>query len=505
MVTGEGAGLVRSGGTVTLLFTDLVGSTELLGKLGEEGAEAVRRAHFRLLRAAVVGRGGEEVKNLGDGLMVVFDSAVDAVSCAAAMQRSVQRHNEDGTGTRIDVRIGLHVGEPIRDEGDFFGTAVVVAKRLCDAAAGGQVLASHVVRELVGSREGLRFGAPREVMLKGLDTPLTAFELIGGSSTNPSVPLPPPLASRSRVEFVGRDVELARLTQVWERVKAGQRRLAVVSGDAGIGKSRLASELCQLTHAHGGGVMFGRCDEETLIPYQPFVEALGHYVATCPLDELGSQVSADRGELQQLAPGLLDRLPGLSRALAGNPEGERYRLFESVASFLHEASSPRRPLVFVIDDAHWADRPSLLLLKHIMRSATQSALLILTTCRDSELAAGHPLAELLADLRRDELVDSVGLSGLDEPGVGQLIGAWGGHEPPSVFAHAVTEETEGNPFFVQEVLRHLAEAGVIFEEGGRWNSRLAIAEMGIPQGVRDVIGRRLSRLSPQSRRSLSLV
>ncbi|MGH9037661.1 MAG: adenylate/guanylate cyclase domain-containing protein, partial [Acidimicrobiia bacterium] len=136
---------------VTLLFTDLVGSTELLDRLGDDAGEQVRRTHFRLVREAVVGAGGQEVKNLGDGLMVVFESAVAGVGCAVAIQRTMEEHNRKQPGQTLSVRVGLHVGEPMRDEDDYFGTAVVVAKRLCDAADGGQILASELVRGLVGT------------------------------------------------------------------------------------------------------------------------------------------------------------------------------------------------------------------------------------------------------------------------------------------------------------------------------------------------------------------
>ena len=135
---------------VTLLFTDLVGSTELVARLGDDAAEHLRRSHFQLLREAVSMRGGHEVKNLGDGLMVVFTSALDALRSAVAIQRAVQEHNRRGDGPGFHLRIGLHAGEPVRAEDDYFGMAVIVAKRLCDAASGDQILASSLVTGLVG-------------------------------------------------------------------------------------------------------------------------------------------------------------------------------------------------------------------------------------------------------------------------------------------------------------------------------------------------------------------
>jgi class 3 adenylate cyclase len=140
---------------VALLFTDLVGSTALLERLGDDVAEKLRRTHFSLVRRAVSAAGGNEVKTLGDGLMAVFSSPVQATRCAVDVQRTIDEYNRgQAVGHELHLRVGLHAGEPIEDEGDFHGTSVVIARRLCDAAQGGQILASQLVAGLVGSRGG---------------------------------------------------------------------------------------------------------------------------------------------------------------------------------------------------------------------------------------------------------------------------------------------------------------------------------------------------------------
>jgi class 3 adenylate cyclase len=164
-------------GTVSLLFTDLVGSTELMDRLGDDAGDRLRREHFAILREAASEYGGREVKSLGDGLMLVFASALGAVACAVRMQQRIAAYEDEASGQAMGLRIGLNAGEVISAEDDYFGTPVVVAKRLCDRAASGQTLLSDVVRSLVGSRREYRFIALGELQLKGFADPVTAFEL----------------------------------------------------------------------------------------------------------------------------------------------------------------------------------------------------------------------------------------------------------------------------------------------------------------------------------------
>jgi class 3 adenylate cyclase len=170
----DAAGATR---TVTLLFTDLVGSTELMDRLGDEESDRVRGEHFAMLRAAAAERGGREVKSLGDGLMVAFASALSAVECAVAMQQRVAEASPGAAGGSAGLRVGLNAGEVMGLEDDYFGTPVVVARRLCDRASSGCILCSEVVRALVGSRGGHRFVPIGPTALKGFADPMPVFEL----------------------------------------------------------------------------------------------------------------------------------------------------------------------------------------------------------------------------------------------------------------------------------------------------------------------------------------
>jgi class 3 adenylate cyclase/tetratricopeptide (TPR) repeat protein len=491
-------------GTVTLLFTDLVGSTEILSRIGDEAAETVRRAHFGLLRDAVIARGGHEVKNLGDGLMVAFPSTADAVWCAIEMQQAVATHNLRADQVDLSVRVGLHVGEPLRDEDDYFGTPVVIAERLCDAAEGGQIIGSHLVRALVGSDAGIRFGELQRLELKGLSEAVSACPILWESASGP-LPVPAALdIADDNPPFVNRVEERAQLAALWERARDGARQLAFVVGEPGIGKSRLAAEVAGAA-ATQGIVLMGRSDEETLVPYQPFIEAVRPYLLSLDDSALSGELAVEALQLARLLPEVAERLalPSGGPDLSDDPATERYRLFEAVTAVLDHAAT-RAPVLLILDDLHWADKPTVLLLRHLVRSPRPARLFILGTYRDTEVGPDRPLGAAFADLRRDHRYERIRLHGLSADDVTTMIGEWGDADVAAAVGHALYAETEGNPLFVAETLRHLAESRAIRREDGRWVADVAADDLAIPEGVREVVARRLGRLPENARRVLAV-
>ena len=276
----------------------------------------------------------------------------------------------------------------------------------------------------------------------------------------------------------------------------------MICGEPGIGKTRLCTETAVRAWATGAAVLYGRCDEIALLPYQPFVEALRHHVAGCPTEELVAQLGPVSGELRRVVPELAERVPALPLPLSGDPDGARFRLFDAVSWLLIEAAQ-RRPLVLVLDDLHWADTPTLMLFKYLARYPGKAAMFVLGTYRDTEVHAGHPLFDALSDLRREHRFERYTLAPLDAVAVERLTRLYGVDEGSADLARTVYEETEGNPFFVVELLRNLAEADGASDRG-RSASSVSHGSLAVPEGVKDVIATRLERLGPDTNKVLVL-
>ena len=330
---------MSTAGLVTILFTDLVGSTALSQELGDEAADDVRRDHFEVLRQAVARSGGTEVKTIGDALMVSYPAAADAVNGAVAMQQGVARHNRKSAGPRLEMRVGISAGDATFEDGDWFGTPVVEAARLCSAAEGNEILATEIVRVLAGSRVDNTLTPIEPIQAKGITEPVATCRVEwepddDQTTESRAIPLPPTFDRAEVVSLVGRDEERATIVDAWKEVVAGGRRVVLVAGEPGIGKTRLVKEVCRLAHTHGGTVLWGGCEEELGVPYQPFVEAVRFYAGVAELDELRTDLGPLGGELVRLVPELDRLVPDLDAPVTADADTERYRLFEGVVELL---------------------------------------------------------------------------------------------------------------------------------------------------------------------------
>ena len=294
--------------------------------------------------------------------------------------------------------------------------------------------------------------------------------------------------------FVGRAAELAELRAALERAKSRKGGVVLVAGEPGIGKSELADRVAAEAIATGSKVLSGRSWEgEGAPPYWPWAQIIRDHVRELAPADLESTLGGAAPYLAQIVPEIRDRLPSLPAPSPLDSEQARFRLFDSITTFFKGVAA-EQPLLLVLDDLHWADKPSLLLLQFLAHEIGDARLLVVATYRDVEVSRGHPLAEVLPSLRRERSVERILLRGLPEQDVRAMLAALRGEKLPDSLAHAISRETEGNPFFVQEILRHLIEEGVL-GEGAGWTSRTRLEEIGLPESVRDVIGRRLGRLS----------
>jgi class 3 adenylate cyclase len=495
----------------TILLTDLVGSTRLANSVGPVRADELRDEHFELLRDAIASAGGREVKNTGDGLMVAFSSASAAVRCAVAMQQRFERRYRQAE-QGLHIRIGLGAGESTVKDGDYFGMPSIEAARLCAQAPADGILVSALVQTLAGRCEGIEFSSVGDLELKGFEKPVEALsaswapldEETGGASR---WPLPALLRSVPPVAYVGRVEERAALEEAMTLARSGQRQLALLSGEPGIGKTRLASYAAHHCHAEGFAVCWGTCSEELAVPYEPWIEVCTQIVQHAPEDPLHRHVERRGGELARLARNLAQRVENLPEPQSSDPETERYLLFSAVVGLLGEVAQSA-PLCLVLDDLHWADAQSLALLKHLLRVLEQGSLQMIATYRDSDLGKNHPLTGVLADLRSLGGVQRIALHGLGADEVGEIMTAVAGHELDQdgiELAAQIAAETDGNPFFVGEILRGLSESGaLVFDEAtARWSidSSPGIA---LPESVREVIERRVERLGGESLEALRL-
>jgi predicted ATPase/class 3 adenylate cyclase len=488
-------------GTVTVLFTDVEGSTDLTTRRGDEAAQAILRPQRELVRQQVEQHCGHEVKSLGDGFMVAFASARKAVACAVGIQRALEQHNRQHPDQQVQVRIGLNTGEAIQEEADLFGQAVNAAARIAAKAKGGQILLSDSVRGVLGRAKDVELVDRGRFRLKGFPERWRLYEAIWQRGGAPDAAVP---ALVERTPFVGRESERAELRRHLDQAASGRGTVVMIGGEPGVGKTRLAEELAAEARQRGLLVLTGHCYEmEGALPYIAFVEMLEATARVVPASALREALGDSAPEVAKLMPELRRLFPDIAAPLELPPEQERRYLFNSMCEFLVRAGRVQ-PLLLVLDDLHWADDSTMLLLQHIAQRLSEMPVLILGTYRDVELDVGRPLARALEGLLRQRLAHRIALRRLPEAGVAAMLEALSGQEPPAPLVQAVYGETEGNPFFVEEVFQHLAEEGKLFDAQGRWHPGLRVSELNVPEGVRLVIGRRLERVCEDCRRVLTV-
>ncbi|WP_156687475.1 BTAD domain-containing putative transcriptional regulator [Mycobacterium sp. Marseille-P9652] len=479
---------------VTFLLTDIEGSTAAWEADAAAMGVALAR-HDELVEQVVTSRGGRLIKTRGEGdaTFSVFDRPSAGAAAAIELQEAIAQEPW-ALRDPMRVRVALHTGEVELRDGDYFGRAVNRAARLRSLANGGQILCSGATAELVidslsddvvlvdlGTRQLRNLPRPEHVFELRLDRVEEAV-VIDVPLERPGLPA----VFSGPGPFVGRGDELERLSSAWQTVLAGGTNAILIAGEPGVGKTRLAGEWSRQAYDQGALVIYGRCDEDLGAPYQPFAEALRSLVPCVGAKTLRGLRGLEA--LLPLVPGLTDVLPDLAAPTPADPDTERYALFDAVVALLG-LTSTSVPIVLVLDDLHWAAKPTLLLLRHLLRFGEHARVQVIGTYRSTDLDRSHPLAAMLADLHRDGTAHRLQLSGLAEEDVSAYVAEAGYNDDD--LARALASVTGGNPFFLIEALRHVDESG------GRWD------QTTLPQGVREAVTRRLTRLAPETNKALA--
>ena len=460
--------------TTTVVYADVEGGT---GGMIQESAD--------LLRAVFSRFGGEILETADDAVVAVFAAASDAVAAGVALQRRLAHERSP-----LQLALGIDAGDVSWDHGSCFGQPTVVARRLATGAPPGRVQVSSVVRLMAGSRAGASYRHLGTIALDGLDAAVDAFDVDCGDDpvTEAAWPFPATLPVSDR-PFVGRRDESAVLRRAWQRTVAGGNEIVLIGGEAGAGKTRLATETARELHASGAIVLSGLNDSELSLPYQPWVmviDQLLHHLPPAVLQDLSTELAA----LRVLDARIERHVAGLGRLDPVEPEAQRHLVLQGLAALL-AAAAGIAPTVLVLDDLHWAGQQTLDVLRYVARTAPVGQLLVIGTFRDTSDAAGARLSATLADLRRFERTTRVKLTGLDLESVLELVAASrsGANGDIAELAAVVARRTGGNPFLVWELCAHLDES----------------TGAPVPDSVIEVVGARIRRLSPDARTAAEVI
>jgi len=351
------------------------------------------------------------------------------------------------------------------------------------------------------------FGAP-SAGIAAVGSGISASELIDrrslvrGAGRDEETPLLA-LSFAEQTAFVGREAERAQIGAAVEEALAGSGALVMLAGGAGVGKTRLAIESAREASKKGALVLLGRCVEtEEPHPYLPFVEMLEMALGQAPSKEgFRRALGENAAELAQLAPRLRQAFGDIPQPLELPPQQARRYLFDSICEFL--ARSARiRPIFLVLDDLHWADESTLSLLVHLSLRISGMPVVIVGTYRDTGPDLNRALVKALDQLVRGR-VRPIRLKGLPPNAVARILQSLCGREPPPHLVDAIYQETEGNPFFIEELFKHLVEEGKVLDASGQFRGDLRVSELDVPENVRLVIGRRLDRLIEASQQALA--
>jgi pilus assembly protein CpaF len=482
-------------GTVTIMFTDMEGSTNLLSTRGFTESHEIMKAYETIIDEQVAEHAGRRIKGLGDGLMVSFGSSRHGVECALDIQSAIAEYSKQNPERKIRIRIGINTGEVVEEAGDIFGAAVNVAARVAGKAKGGEILVSDVVRQLVGPLAEIKFDFRGAYKLKGFPDRWRLHKVTPGESTSMTTTLP------AGDGFVGREQERLDIRMVLDRAVTGSGGMVFIAGAPGIGASRLAAEVAADAERKGWQVLSGRCAENAGAPYAPFREILTAAVAGAGAKTLQDAVGENGPLLAQLVPALRQKVRGMPAAPEIEPDTMRERLFHAIFDFLVGCQGAK-PLLVVVDDLQWADEASMLLLRDLAERLGGSRMVIAGTYWESELDSGRPFTSVVSRLLRRRRAQRVGLGRLSDREVEKMVAVMAETPVTPVQLLGIQAATEGNPLFVEHSYLYMAASDSMLGGSGRVQPTFTEEDLELAQSVRGLIGRRLERLSEPAQRML---
>jgi class 3 adenylate cyclase/tetratricopeptide (TPR) repeat protein len=483
----------RAAKELTIMMTDVVGSTALRRARGDRIADDILGLQAAIVQDQVTASGGRVSKSLGDGFLISFPSTVAAVRAAAAIQRSLHEHNEADPQRAVEIRIGITIGRVREHDGDVSGQAVYAAARVMDEAIGGQILTSDEVRKHAEPQLDWAFLDLGLFWLRGFPERWRLYEV----SWNDASAGVRPRAEQARLTpSVEREAERASLRRLLDDALSGHGRLVLVAGEAGIGKSRLVTEIGDVAQARGMRELTGHCVEMSGgPPYLPYVEMIEQVISSPRRSlALSNALGNVAAEIARIAPALRRAFPNIPPPVELPTELARRYVWNSFSEFIGRAAQAQ-PLLLVLEDLHWADESTLLLTEYLAPLLPEMPVLVIGTYRDVEMDLQHPLARIIGQLGRRRLVERINLRRLSFDGVRAMLQALAGQPASDQLARIIDRETEGNPFFVEEVYLHLVESGVLLDEHGRVRADPELAEVSVPDSIRLVLMQRLSHLS----------
>ena len=475
-----------------IFIVDMVGYSSLSQRDEPTALEYARELQVRL-RPQIERHRGRVIKTLGDGALAEFESALEATECAVEFQKELYESNTNRRGPKLEARVGIHVGDVVREGDDVLGDTVNIAARIEPLAEPAGVAVSGTVYEQVASKVPYTATQLEHAFLKNIDTPIAVY----------SLDLPWHGAPAARITpFTDRITELEGLREAVARTAQNHGTIVAILGESGVGKTRLSDEAFRVATRLGFRIARARGFENVQTgPYALWAQLTRELLRDAPTLALYQAAEGCARELAGLVPELVDRLGPLPPPPELAPDTARLQFLAGVSRLL-ENLARRAPLALLLDDLQWADPETLAFLQYLSQRIGEVPILVVLTYRDQELDPADPLLRALLDMRMKRILTEIPLRRLGPQDTRSFVeAALRGSPVDPELPTAIAEKTGGNPLFVEEVLRSLTEEEALVRTPTGWKIRPGIG-VTIPSSVRETVLRRTRRLGPDLQAAL---